>query len=335
LQLFYLSRDLKKARELAEQMLTLAEALQERVSLLGAHFAFGQTLFLSGELTAALPHFEEGITLYNPHQDQSLFWAGSHAGVQCFGFSAWALWLLGYQDQGLRKADEAIALAQEVNHRFSLGFAFFSAARLHQPSSQVQATHERAEALRELATEQEFPYFIMLANIYRGWVLFERGQREEGLDMLRRGVDAQRASGVMGGRLHFLAVLGEAYGKADQPEAGLAAVDEALEVFQETEDRLEISEPYRVKGELLLQFKGQSIEAEAEECFQHAIDIARSIQAKSLELRAVISLARLWQRQSKNRQAYQLLSEIYEWFTEGFDTQDLQEAKALLNELLW
>ena len=334
LQLFYLSRgDRQKARDLAEQMLTLAESLQDAVFLLGAHFALGQTLFLSGKVTAALPHLEEGIALYDPQQNQSLLWAGAHAGVQCLGYAAWALWGLGYPDQSLKKASKAIALAQELNHPFSLSFALFCAARIYQPLRQVQATHERVEALHELATEQELSYYLTLANIYRGWVLFERGQKEVGLDMLRRGIDAKRASGVASGQLHFLSVLAEACGKAGQPEEGLAAVEEALKVFRETEDYLEVMEPYRVKGELLLQSRGQGTEAEAEECFQQAIDIARSIEVKSLELRAAISLARLWQRQGKKAEAYQLLSEIYNWFTEGFYTKDLQEAKVLLGEL--
>ena len=333
LQLFYLSRDPHKARDLAEQMLALAESLHNPVSLLGAHFTLGQTLFLSGEIRAALPHLEEGIALYDPQQDQSLFWAGAHAGVQCLGYAAWALWVLGYQEQGLKKANEAIALAQELNHPFSLGFALFCAARLYQPSHQVQITNERAEALRQLATEQEFSYYLILANIYLGWVQYEQGQGEEGLDMLRRGVDAKRVSGVPSGQLHFLAVLAEIYGKAGQPEEGLTVIAEALEIFQKTEDRLEVTEPYRIKGELLLQAKGQSAEAEAGECFQQAIDIARSIEAKTLELRAVMSLARLWQGQGKKAEAHQRLSETYNWFTEGFDTKDLQEGKVLLDAL--
>jgi predicted ATPase len=185
--------------------------------------------------------------------------------------------------------------------------------------------------------------------ILRGWALVEQGQREEGMVQLRQGLAAYRATGSELQRPHFLALLAEACGKVGQAEEGLNVLAEALAVIDRTEERVYGAELYRLKGELVLQSgvwrpasenpnaqpltPNTQMEAEAEACFLKAIDIARQQQAKSWELRATVSLTRLWQRQGKKTEAHKLLSEVYDWFTEGFDTKDLQEAKALLEEL--
>jgi predicted ATPase len=176
-----------------------------------------------------------------------------------------------------------------------------------------------------------------VGTVLRGWALVEQGQREEGVPEMRQGMDALRAIGSEIERPCFLALLAEVYRKEGQIEDGITALVEALAMVDKTGERFYEAELYRLKGKLTLQQSGvQSLESrvrEAEGCFLKAIEIAQKQQAKSLELRAAMSLARLWQQQGKRTEAHRLLSEVYSWFTEGFDTKDLQEAKALVAEL--
>ncbi len=247
-----------------------------------------------------------------------------------------ALWSLGYPDQALRRSHEALTLAQELSHPFSLAIALCFAAELHQYRREGRATQERAEAAITLCTEQGFALWLATGTILRGWALAEQRQGEEGIAQIRQGLVAYRAMGSELARPQFLALLAEAYGKASQPEEGLSVLAEALAVVNKTGERFCEAELYRLKGQLTLQSQVESHKSkveEAEACFHKAIDIARRQQAKSLELRAVVSLSRLWQQQGKQEEARKLLSEIYNWFTEGFDTKDLQEAKALLAAL--
>ena len=190
-----------------------------------------------------------------------------------------------------------------------------------------------------LATEQGFPHWLALGTILQGWVLAEQG--EAGTVLMRQGMAAWRATGAELARPYFLALLAEACEKGGQVEEGLSVLAEALTAVHKTGERLYEAELYRLQGELLLQSGGQGLEsgvsnpqaAAAETCFHQALDTARRQQAKSFELRAALSLGRLWQRQGKGAEAHQMLTEIYAWFTEGFDTADLQEARALLQEL--
>jgi predicted ATPase len=203
------------------------------------------------------------------------------------------------------------------------------AAVLHQFRREAQAVQERAEALMTLSTEQGFPYWLAFGTILRGWALTAQGEGAEGIAQINQGLAAHRATGAELHRPHFLSLLAEAYGKVGQPEEGLTVLVEALEIVDNAGERNWEAELYRRKGELLLEQQGQKV-GEAEACFRKALDIARRQQAKSLELRVAMSLSRLWQQQGKQEEAHQLLAEIYGWFTEGFDTADLQEAKALL-----
>jgi predicted ATPase len=168
--------------------------------------------------------------------------------------------------------------------------------------------------------------------ILRGWALTVQGEAAEGIAQILKGFDIHRATGAEVEKPYFLALLADAYGKVGQPEEGLTVLVEALAIAEKTEERYWEAELRRRKGELLLIQQGQEV-GEAEECFQKALDIALRQQAKSLELRAAMSLSRLWQQQGKQEEARQMLGDIYGWFTEGFDTSDLQEAKALLDEL--
>jgi predicted ATPase len=208
----------------------------------------------------------------------------------------------------------------------------------------IPGTQARAEAVLTLATEQGFPYLIAAGAILRGWALAAQRQVEEGISQMQQGLAAYGATGAELCRPFWLAMLAEAYGQVGRAEEGLYALDEALAHVDKTGERFWEAEIHQLQGELLLiQGTGKgsartatlelSIMAEAETRFVRALDIARRQQAKTLELRAAMSLARLWQRQGKQAEAREVLASVYGWFTEGFDTADLQEAKALLEEL--
>jgi predicted ATPase len=217
-------------------------------------------------------------------------------------------------------------------HRKSLGFALTCAAGFHQFRREGRAAQEHAEAAISLATEQGFPHWRAVSSMLRGWALAHQGQAREGVEQLHQGLMAYRATGAELTRSYYLALLAEAYGTMGQPEAGLIVLAEALTLADKTGERFYEPEIHRLKGALLQQQSADN-HAEAQACFHRALDIARSQQAKSLELRAATSLSRLWQQQGKRNEARQLLAEVYSWFTEGFDTPDLREAKALLDEL--
>ncbi len=191
---------------------------------------------------------------------------------------------------------------------------------------------ERAEAVMAVSTEHGFPHWLAQGTILRGWALTAQGEGAEEIAQMRQGLAAYKALGGKVHRPYFLSLLAEADGKVGQPEDGLTLLGEALAIVDNTGERNWEAELHRRKGELLLMQQGQKV-GEAEECFRQALDIACRQKAKSLELRAAMSLSRLWQQQGKQEEAHQLLAEIYGWFTEGFDTADLKEAKVLLEEL--
>jgi predicted ATPase len=332
------------ARELGEQLLSLSWNVQDPPLLVAAHFALGQTLFWLGEFALAREHVEQGIALYNPQQHRSYaFIHGQDPGVTCLVIAAVALWNLGYPDQARERIREALTLAQELSHSYSLALALLYAGMLHQFCQEGPATQERAEVMMTLCSEEGFPYLSGRATVLRGWALATQGETEEGIVHIRQGMTALRTIGVEHAQSHFLTLLAEAYGKGEQTKEGLLVLAEAIDFVSQTEERFYEAEVYRLKGQLTLQkfqvsdsefqVSNPQAEVEAEACFLKAIEVARHQQAKSLELRATVSLARLWQRQGKKEDTHQMLSDIYGWFTEGFDTKDLQEAKTLLDEL--
>jgi predicted ATPase len=328
---FYLiGVELRTARELGEQLLTLAQHIGDTALLLEAHYALGNTVNYLAEFAAARVHFEQSIALYDPQQHRShAFRYAQDPGVVCRAYAAVTLWWLGYPDQALQRSHEALTLARELAHPFSLAFALFFAALLHQCRREWELTQERAEAAMAIAAEQEFAVWVGLGTILRGWALAAQSQ-EEGMAQMRRGLDAYKATGAASGLPYYQALLAVTYAQVGQREEGLTLLTEALAMANDREERRWDAELYRLKGELLLAHSAHH--AEAETCFRQALDIARHQQAKSWELRAAMSLSRLWQRQGKTAPARQLLTEVYSWFTEGFDTADLKEAQALLEQ---
>jgi predicted ATPase len=273
------------------------------------------------------------MALYDPSQHRaSVVQHGEDAGVICHIYAAWTLWYLGYPDQALARSHEAVTLAQQVAHPFSLVVALSTAALFHQIRREVRGTQERAEAAHILAKEQNFPYWMAMGSILHGWALARQGQAQEGIEQINQSVMAWRATGAETTRPYYLVLLAEAYRTTGELEEGLTVLTEALTLVDTTGERWYEPELHRLKGELLLP-QSSSNQTEAESCFHHAIAVAQNQQAKSFELRTATSLARLWQQQGKRQEAHDLLAPVYGWFTEGFDTADLQEAKALLDAL--
>jgi len=326
--------DAQRALELGEQLLTLAQRQNDTRLLQEAHWANGQTLYYLGELNSARTYLEQGSASYTP---QSLSSQASRdaAGTQiaCLLYTGFILWALGYPDQALETSDEALSLAHELSHPFTLAFAFWGMAQLNQFRREVQATLEQAEATIALSNEQGFPVMVDYGTPLRAWTLVMQGNTEEGIAQIRQ-IMANKPAGIDKSEWPmYYALLVEAYGAAGQTEEGLDMVAEALALVEKTGFRFYEAELRRLQGELLLK-QAAPDSRQAESCLHRALDLARSQKAKSLELRAAMSLSRLWHQHGKKEEAYRLLKEIYGWFTEGFDTPDLQEAKALLEELM-
>jgi predicted ATPase/class 3 adenylate cyclase len=323
------------ARELGEQCLQLAQQGHDTARLLEAHHTLWTTYLLLGELRLAHTHLEQGLALelHDPEQHRALAVIYGHdPGVCCRGVAAMALWLMGYPDQALRQQHAADALGHEVAHPPSLAFMRMLVAISLQLRRETHAAHEQAEALIALAREQGFALFLAIGGILGGATRTALGQREEQIGQIRQDLAAVRETGSALWEPYFLALLADVYAQEGQVEAGLATLAEALAAAQATGERWAEAELYRLRGSLLLQQTGTP-QAEAETWLQRALDVARRQEARSLELRAAVSLSRLWHQQGKRKEAHDLLAEVYAWFTEGFDTVDLQEAKVVLEEL--
>jgi predicted ATPase len=332
--IFHITRaELRTACELAEQFLSLAQQQPDPVPLLVAHQVLGTALFYQGEFAASHQHLAQGIALYNPQQHHALIVAYGHdVGVVCLSYAALALGCLGALDEALKRSHEALTLAQEVSHPYSLAWAFNHAARFHHFRREDQMVYERTEVSVALSTEKGFGQFAAADTILRGWVEARQEHGTAGIAHMRQGVAAWQASGAVLRQAYWLSMLAEVYGKHGEAQEGLRVLAEAQEEMNKTDEQWYKAELHRLKGELLL-LQSSDNHTEAETSFHQAITIARHQQAKFWELRATTSLARLWQSQDKRQDAYDLLAPVYEWFSEGFDTADFMDAKQLLAKL--
>jgi predicted ATPase len=304
---------------------------------LEAHHELWANLFAVGELTSARMQLERGFALYDPekHKQHAFLYAGHDPGVCCGYHAATVMWLLGYPDQALRRTEGALALARKLSHPSSMANALFFAARVQQLRGDRDGAQARTEEGLAVVTEHGLTRWLAQATVMQGWLLVERGQEEAGLVEMLKCMAVERIRAVLGGvtwDMYCSALLAEAYGKAERIPDGIRVVDDALVTVHRTDCRYYEAELHRLKGKLLV---SQTVaeEEQAASNFQRAIDVARGQSARSLELRAVMSMSRLWQKQGKKAEARQLLAEIYGWFSEGFDTADLRAAKALIEEL--
>jgi predicted ATPase len=352
--LHYTRGQLRTAFALAQQLLGLAQKTQERRLLLWAHYMLGLTLENQGDLHAARTHFEQSLTLYDSQEHPAVYGFVQNPGLTGLARLAWILYSLGYPDQAWKKISEALMVTRRLGHSFSLAPVLMYAAEIHYRRGEDQIANELEEELSTLAHAHGFSHWSTEGALRQAWTLARQGQRAEGLVQLRQTVSTlytRREEIIHPYIQHRLAA---AYGQAGEPEEGLRIVATALGVMQREGRILWEAHFSHLKGELILQQEGKDREtksmkqksatptphspipdpqSEAEACFIKSLEILRTQQARSFELRATMSLARLWQQQGKTKQAHKLLSEIYNWFTEGFDTKDLQEAKALIEEL--
>ena len=248
------------ARDLGEQLFTLAQREQDLPALVVAYGALGQIFFCRGEWSQAQTHFEQSLLRYNSqhHQAITFLCGGEATGVATQIFMAWGLWLQGYPDQALKRMDQASRLAEELDHPFSLAEVLFIAAGIHQCRGEGKVVQERAEALIALSTEQGFALFVPFGSILQGWALVVEEHREEEVIRMRQGLEAYRATGMEMFCPHLLALLAEVCGKVGRVEEGLKVLVEALDGVDKTEQRFYEAELYRLKGELTLQLKVKS-----------------------------------------------------------------------------
>jgi tetratricopeptide (TPR) repeat protein len=328
--------ELRTAQALAEECLQIAEQTNEAGLLIPAYLAVGNACLFRGEFVRARGALAQSVALYQPqHHALTPLYRGFNPQVGSLGIMTTVLWVLGYPEQAQARSCEMLQLAQELGHPVSLAYALINTALLHFLRGEGRVTQEYAEATVALASEHGVAYPLALGTISQGVALIVQEQWAEGINQIRQGLEVFVGENI---RPTFLTCLAVGYGGAGQVEEGLAAVAEALRLVKKNDERWYEAEVYRIKGELTLrqsriQRLASSVEKEAEAYFHKAIEIAQKQQAKSWELRTAMSLSRLWQQQGKIAEAYALLSELYGWFTEGFDTKDLQEAKALLESL--
>ena len=331
---FYLVRaELPIALELSEQLVDMAHRLQDDALLLEASGRLGISLFLLGQLVPAQAPLAKGLALYDPTRHRShAFLYGQDPKVAFLCHSAWLLWLLGYPDRALQSNSEALSLARELSHPHSLSWAHLYAALVHTNRREWPAAQEQAEALIALSSEQGFAYRLAQGRILQGWTLVQQGQGEGVIEQMKKNLAFVRATGAAVYMPYFRTLLAETYGCIGRSEEGVIELSEVLTLIDKTGERFYEATVYRAQGEWLLKLADDR-QAETEACFQQALTSARQQQAKSLELEAAISLSQLWQRQGRGAEAYPILAEIYGWFTEGFDTDMLQRAKTLLDQL--
>lgn len=347
LEAFYFIRaQLGTAQKLAEQCLDLARQQSQPGPLVQAYWTLGQTFFHRGRFPEALEQVEKGIALYarELHQPRAL----QDPGVMCLAYKALAQWCLGYPEQAFQHGQKMVTLARSLGHRFSLAFALNIAATLHLLRGELSEAEPLTIEGIALCQEYGFPVWLAYGKVLRGWIRGHRSARRQAWEELQGGIQEWEATGAEVTRTGFLALLGHAYARSGQGDDARKTIDQALHLALQNEEFYGITELWRLKGELILRkvkiqnskFKVDNPQSqipgpasEAEECFYRALAIARQQQTKAFELRAALSLSRLWRRQGNRAAARQLLTEVYEKFTEGFATPDLRRARVMLAQL--
>jgi predicted ATPase len=330
----YVGGRLSAARERLKETLDFTREHPEPVFVLEACHHEWSVALSTGELETAQRDVEEGLAFYQAHPGSVPVtpYSAHHPAVCGHAWGAIIFWLRGYPDAARRHADRAVLLAHEVGHSPSVIFALGHKANVHQIAREVTPALEAAEAALTIAEKEGVPLFESWARVAKGWALSHLGQAEQGVAQIREGLAMASATIGEMWRTYNLARLAEACGKEGRIDEGLEVIAEALNLVQEKGERWWEAEIVRLRGELLLKRNPSGL-AEAQTSFERAIEIARKQSAKSLELRATTSLERLLAEQGRRDEARAMLGEIYHWFTEGFDTADLIEAKALLVEL--
>ena len=330
--LYHMNRgELDLALRFDDDLLRLSRQRNDSAGLFLSHQSIGRNLLFSGRFALSRSHLEEAIALYDPNFPRRLVHqSGTSPQVASQAFLGNVLFCLGYPDQALARSGASIADARSLAHPPSLALSLSIGSRLLSLVGDNAALDKRAGELIAVAIDQGFPYWRALGTAYRGWVTVRIGDVTEGMSLLRSGSAAYRATGSEAWTPQIIALLAAACEIAGQIEEALILLDEASQIIGRSGERWFEAELNRQKGQVLLR---QGHAESAEELYRKALCIAREQEAKLWELRAAVSLARLRRDQGRRTEARDLLATAYGWFTEGFDTPDLKDAKALLDEL--
>jgi class 3 adenylate cyclase/predicted ATPase len=322
-----------KARALAEEFLELAQPRQDPLILAVGHRMLAYTAWWQGDVIDVRNHSAQGLAFYDRDQYRTCVVTYiQDSGVLCGYLSALADWVLGYPTRAVQTMEQAVAHARGLEHPYSVALTLLMSAQLSQLRRDPESARTQAEAAIEVSREHGLPAVELWGLLPRGWALTEQGEVAKGISDIREGMERRQAYGMGAVWPWFLVLLAEAHGKVGQLVEGLDALEEALGWVHRNDERLYEAEAYRIRGELLLKQEAPG-SVGAEQCFQRALQVARQQQAKSWELRAATSLSRLWLQEGKRDDARELLVPIYSWFTEGFDTPDLQDARVLVDRL--
>jgi predicted ATPase len=324
-----LRAELATAHEIANQFLRLAQNSPRLLTMRG-HLALEVTLLNMGDFVQCEEHFQKALSLYNRECDRDdAFLYSQDSGVAICSHGARALWLLGRPDEALKQINEALRLAHETSEPHSLAHAFYFAAFVHHLRGENVRAEECADAAIVLSREHRLPLYEAMSSIIRGSLLFQRGLQSDGIDEIRKGLAEHQATGTQLTRPHYLMLLAEALRKLDRREEALGVLDESIQLAHSRDEAHSLAEIHRIRGEILFD---SGFPEHAEEAFLESLTIARRQSAKSWELRSAMSLARLYRYRGQPREAHDLLAQTYDSFTEGLDTADLREVKALLDE---
>jgi predicted ATPase len=324
------------ARKLGEEFLHHVEREGDPALVLMGHRILGISQFFLGDLPTARAHLEQTLALYDTAQHRTLaFRFAQDPQIACQAVLSLVLWLLGYPEQAGRLSHESLTNARDLEHIDTQAYTLFYSSMLAAFGHQVEAVEQHAQALSAISQEHGLASWLVVAMVFEGWTRTLRGNGAQGLPLIVNGMADQQSLGTDIWRSFHLTLFAEAFVEDGQAPEGLRVLDEVLALVDTTGACFWEAEVYRLKGKLILHAECgvQNAELVAAECFQQARRVAQRQQAKSLELRAAMSLSRLWQAQGRKEEAGTILSEVYGWFTEGFDTKDLIEAKALLGEL--
>jgi len=328
----FLREGVGAALELGAHLLALAQRTGESGQLARAHALHAEVLRLHGDFAQSRHHCEQGLAYIDPQERLAdIFLYGNDTGIVCQNTLAEVLWPLGYPDQAAAESQDVLATARKLAHPFSLVFALRATAVVRQLRGEPQIVQRQAQAAMQLSREHGFPLYLALTMVQHGWALAAQGEARVGIQQIQQGIAARRETGATTLLPDLLVWLVQAYAQAGMIEQAIDQLDEAQRMAMANGEHLTEAEMLRLRGELLLATNKDPEEAEA--CFQRALDVARRQEARSWELRAATSMARLWQRQGRVADARALLGEVYNWFSEGLDTADLIEARELLEAL--
>jgi predicted ATPase len=314
----------------ANDSLRLAQDENDPFYHVVAHRSLGSTKYYLGEIISAKSHFEQVLSIYDPHKHHAVaFLPGADIAVDSLSFLSVILWILGYPKKAVEKGNSSLALAQELSHPLSIAMAHWRVSLFYSLCRNIDMAQKHAEEAIEVSVDKRTP---QTAIFHREWSLVMQGKGNRAISQMHRAMSNIRDSGTKVGQTIRLILLAQVHAKMNQADEGLRSLTEAESIMAKTDERLLEADLYRLKGDLLLAQSTKN-QNDAESYFHQALEIAQRQRAKSLELRAATSLSRLWNSQGKKERARRILSEIYGWFTEGFDTADLKEAKVLLEKL--